>query len=454
MSLRNVHRPRVRFPVPAGQAYRVRTRPIEPGPTPPEPDPPDPDPDPPPEEPGVFGMYIRTAITGPTNTMVNGATDTWAAETSTQPSTSWFLVGANAHKFKDALAARGMNVANDWREEPSPSFPGYNRCLVRGPSVKHFLSMFRQTDLIHGCPPQFIQAIKAVSRVNTKVGFWFHSERIFPGTLYGGWAEYIRQRMLPYIMVGTFGKNWGGSCTADFSVDPEQTNPWLYLGAPAIARCPANPSPSPADTTGHAWQMDFRNPAYPAAIAQAYVDMHNSYWAHGAAQPDTMMSDNCGKSYFPGLATNAPAVDNGDWGAGFEATILAINNALTPLGYETFWGNVGDPTGSAVHTNLKGHFWEHSFTRAALADSITDVLDGLTTLAGKGPEYKCAISYRQGIYPAVNEVMFQVSGQAEWTTILNHARNLNMEDRVYVGVFAEGSDGPLMWQPGIMEEPA
>jgi hypothetical protein len=382
--------------------------------------------------------------------MVNGATDTWAAETATQPSTSWFLKGANADVFKNALAARGMNVANDWHEEPSPSFPGKTRFLVRGPSVKHFLSFFHQLDIIHGFPPQFIKAIKDVSLVGTKVGFWFHSDRVYTGPCYGGWADYIRTRMLPYLMTGVAAKDWSASnpaCAVDFTVDPEQLSPWYHSGASDIARCVASPTASPGDTSGHSWFVDFRNAAYPSAIAQAYEDMHTSYWAHGAAQPDTVMSDNLLKQFIAGQAGNEPTILSADWGNGIEDIVSAINSRMAPYGYETMWGNIGDPTRTVDYTNLKGHYWEHAFQGATIAASLPILTAGLDDLAAKGAGYKVCISYRTGSGGGVaNDPMFFTPGQAEWDDIVAHADGLGIMDNCYVGFFAEGTDGVLCWQ--------
>jgi hypothetical protein len=405
-----------------------------------------------------LGLYLRTAVTGTTRGPVNPVTDTWV---DADCSTSYFIKGANADVYKNALAARGMNVGTDWVEHVmtgGEAFPGKTAVTIHGASVKHFISFFDQTDIVHGFPPLYIKAIKDVSRVNTRIGFWFHSNHINTGETYSLWQNPLRIAARDYLMVGS-PRVIVGVCNGTTIVDDEEPDTWNPDG---VVRCLANESTYlgdgfVSDVSGHSWITDFRSAGYAAAYAAAQLSQHNTYWSLGVRKPDSWTSDNLLKQFIDGDATNTPAgVTDAAWGAGIDRWIQAMQLTFQPLGYPTpvVWGNVGDPSRAVdyVNTGPFGQYWEHSFMGASRAISLTNVRAGLDKV--KAQNQWVTISYRKGISPsATNDEYVETAGNPEFAQIVEYVRQNNMANRVHVGMFAAGgsgsTDGYLFWQPGM-----
>lgn len=409
------------------------------------------------DDPPKFGLYLRTGITGTSNDPVNAMTDDWTETAGSTPAVGPFLLGANAHVYRTALAARGHNVALDWVESTSATFPPLKEVLIKGPSVKTFIRFFDYTDIIHAGPARYWRRMLEIPADHeTHIGFWFMSDRIQTGPLFSGWAEPHRLAALPFMMAGT-PKDYPGSdpCDGDTTVDPEETDPWPS----GTVRCPTNPSPRPGDVSGHSWLLDWQQTALADAFLNSFAAQHAAYWGRiehprGGPLLNHWCSDNWilpWGAFIAGLATNTPAVSSALQAAGKERFSAACRNTFRPLGYgrggtPTFWANVGDPTTGLTYPELRGHFWEHSFTRAALADSIADVKAGIDALDQRPDQYVC-MSYRTGLYPAVNDAMWQTPDHPYWTEIYQYALARGVVNRMSAGFFATGTDGVLFWQP-------
>lgn len=382
--MRNRVRPKIRFPIPSGPAYRVRTRPIPPGPTPPDPE--DPPIDPPPPDVIVDEYRLGKGTYFATMAIVNfNGTPTW-----TDPLTAdWptntlrgnvFRRGYNWTVYRDACLARnptlrvavlGVNPADATLAlyDIVTYTDSFGRALVQFnyEALEHLLSMFKFVVIQHAVPPITLARIAARSNVGTRFGHWLNYEAVNMIEEYTAVRRGLQVAQYNHLLAGTR-VNANGVTHVDSK--GSQAVPGYALGMP-----------TGTPYTGHFLYTEVRDAAYSTDFMDALTtfdalyaaDTHLFYFYdntisttyHGEAQFYNLPFSNAirtaanspGEGIPTGSELTPPSISNpapltyGQFRAGFATHMGNHNTSMT-----TIWG-----ASSGGVQNMRNRIWGNCY---------------------------------------------------------------------------------------------
>lgn len=403
---------------------------------------------------GKFPIAVICGVGTGADDYTNYLTDDWAEASL---GTAWWRKGPGWEKYRDACIAQGANPAHI-EEAVGTSGP-----CVRFVNTAYY-PFFRSVDaaiLLNIPPPKVLQRMKTKG---LKVGWWVLSNWAQTGTILNGYANDARLVMVQHLLAGT-PKDYAGAdpCDGDTTIDPSEPNAWPG----GIIRCPSNPSPSPAEASGHAWAVNFASPAYAPAIVAHFIQKFREYWypalTRGLGCWDWIHSDNFGKSQGPfvnfGAATNdTNIVPFGPYNDGKTVLRNLFRTEFAKIGFPSYGemsGNVGDfytVTGSPAVPEMSKVFWEFPFNTGDDSGqwALADILAGIKSARTLGQTVFIGGRRNEvgGVQPCRQ---WEIAEHPDWARMAEEAgRDI---DKFYASMFADGDQnsttGILGWNKAM-----
>ena len=384
--------------------------------------------------------------------------------------TGFMVKGINWEVWKDAVLARGVNPAliiEDTDPDPNPNLQ-YNRIQFKGQAAIHLFSMFDIAFVGHAPPPGYIQAIKAASRVGTKVGTYFANfqsvAHVDAFASFWDTAEAVsltRLRDTGIAQGNTPPGNPNAACTF---ADTNQ----LVLDDVGTALVDEGPAPCGTQGSvngnhaGHEWICDLTLTDYKTNWFNATISAILTKYGVGGL--DYMLVDNVLERPNWGAATNIDATyTDAAYTTGWKAMWALADQFLLSVAGTRLVGNCLQTTAAYSNTEVHRRYCEHFFhdeQNSQLTTSEDESVIHSRLTAGASQNMRmlhCQIKSASSLYNNRTFAATHVDGwsakangpggtKGTWSGLLALARSLGILNSFYAVAGRSGSTFPLFWQ--------